>query len=289
MKILVFGGTRMMGKHLVYALISQGYDITIATRGISSDDFGRNVDRIIVDRNNENDIKAKLVESYDIVFDSLAFSSNDVKILLDNISCKRYIMISTTAVYNKHINTQEWEFNPLDQKVIWCSRPDFPYNEVKKQAERALAQEFPAQNSVAVRFPFVIGEDDYTKRLYFYVEHIIAEKPIFVDNFESQMAFVRSDEAGKFLSVFCENDFVGEINGASEGTISISQIADYVYKKTGKSIVLDEKGDYAPYNGENSYSINTDKAKSLGFSFTPLNEWIYELLDRLIELAINKK
>lgn len=148
---------------------------------------------------------------------------------------------------------------------------------------------FPAQNSVAVRFPFVIGDDDYTKRLYFYVWHIIAEEPIFVDNFESQMAFVRSDEAGKFLPIFCENDFIGAINGASAGTISISEIADYVYKKTENSIILDENGDYAPYNGENSYSINTDKAQSLGFSFTPLNEWIYKLLDRLIELASDNK
>lgn len=28
---------------------------------------------------------------------------------------------------------------------------------------------------IAVRFPFVIGEDDYTERLMFYVEHTIKE------------------------------------------------------------------------------------------------------------------
>jgi len=47
------------------------------------------------------------------------------------------------------------------------------YNEVKRQAEAALEQCYAHIPSVAVRFPFVVGEDDYTRRLHFYAEHVI--------------------------------------------------------------------------------------------------------------------
>ena len=54
-------------------------------------------------------------------------------------------------------------------------------------------------------------------------------------------------------------------------------------QKTGTKAVIDKNGDAAPYNGEPEYSINTDKAKELGYRFSKLHEWIYELLDYYIE------
>ena len=62
------------------------------------------------------------------------------------------------------------------------------------------------------------------------------------------------------------------------------EILDYVEQKTGKKAVLNAGGDAAPYNGEPEYSINTDLAASLGFRFSRLHDWIFELLDYYIEL-----
>ena len=45
MKILVIGGTRFMGKHLVSALVANKHDVTIATRGAAPDNFGGMVKR----------------------------------------------------------------------------------------------------------------------------------------------------------------------------------------------------------------------------------------------------
>ena len=56
----------------------------------------------------------------------------------------------------------------------------------------------------------------------------------------------------------------------------------YVEKKTGKKAIVDKAGDNAPYNGEPEYSINTDKAEKLGFQFTNLKDWIYDLIDYYI-------
>ena len=290
MKILVVGGTRFMGRHLVRELLKVGHEVTIATRGIAKEDFGSSVKRVIIDRLDESSLKESFANTYfDVVYDSLAYCSNNVKILLDNISCHKYIIISTTAVYDKHINTIEEDFNPLVKELTWCNRRDFPYDDIKRQAECALFQKYSDINFVAVRFPFVIGEDDYTKRLYFYVENILNQNPMNIDNFDKQMAFVRSDEAGKFLAHFANNDYLGAINGASSGTISIKDISDYIESKTGKKAILSLNGEKAPYNGENEYSINTDKASNLGFNFSPLKMWIYNLIDIYIqEVSVQK-
>jgi len=99
------------------------------------------------------------------------------------------------------------------------------------------------------------------------------------------MGFIRSNEAGKFMAFFADKDFTGYINGSSDGVISVKEILDYVETKTGKVAVLEADGDKAPYNGEQEYSINTNKAKNLGFEFTTLKDWIFELVDKYIKLA----
>ena len=81
----------------------------------------------------------------------------------------------------------------------------------------------------------------------------------------------------------------GAINGSARGTISLKEIIAYVEDKTGAKAILDKKGDEAPYNGEVEFSINTDKANSLGFAFSKLQDWIYELLDFYIALVENKE
>ena len=206
MKSLVIGGTRFMGKHLVSALLANKHDVTIATRGATPDNFGDSVKRVMVERTDSISMKTVLSKNhYDVIFDSLAYCSNDIKNVLDFAKCEKYIFISTTAVYDKHIDSKEEDFNPLLKPLIWCGRTDFQYEEIKRQAECAAVQEYPHIKHIAVRYPFVIGADDYTKRLYFYVAHIINEKPMFIDNFKSQMSFVRSDEAGLFLEFLVFN------------------------------------------------------------------------------------
>ena len=284
MNILVIGGTRLMGKHLVEQLLSQGHRVTIATRGKTKDHFSDTVNRITFDRLEEESIKENLLgRHYDVVYDSLNYCSNDTKYLLKHISCERYIMISTIAVYDLHPNTKECDFDPMSKELIWCDREAFPYGEIKRQAECALFQQYPKVRPIAVRIPLVIGEDDYTKRLFFYVEHILRQIPMYIDNYEAKIPFISSKEAGQFLAWLSTTDYVGSINGACEGTISMKEIAEYIELKTGKVPILSSDGEVAPYNGPSEYSINTELANRLGFQFSSTKTWIYSLIDHLMK------
>ena len=284
MKILVIGGTRFFGIHMVNELLSKGHDNTIATRGKTSDGFGNSVRRISIERTNEESMKAALSGThYDVVIDKIAYCSNDIKYLMEAVDCDKYIHMSSTSVYEpKHINTLESDFDGVSKELIWCNRKAFPYEEIKRQAECALWQEYYDRNWIAVRYPFALGKDDYTKRLLFYVEHTMNAIPMNIDNLNCQMGFIRSDEAGKFMAFLVDKNFTGAVNGSSQGTISLKEIIEYVEKKTGTKAIIDTTGENAPYNGEPEYSINTEKAKALGFEFSKLQDWIFELLDYYI-------
>ena len=286
MNVLVIGGTRFFGIPMVEELLNSGHEVTIATRGLSADSFGSRVKRLTLDRTDAQSLRSTLsARHFDVIIDKLAYCSNDIKNLMDVADCDQYIHMSTTAVYDpKHLNTLESDFNGTAKELIWCSRPDFPYDEIKRQAECALWQQYPDRNWIAVRYPFVIGKDDYTKRLLFYVEHVMKSIPMYVDNLDCRMGFIRSDEAGRFLAFLAGKPFRGAVNGCSEGTVSIREILDYVEQKIGKKAVLSADGDTAPYNGEPEYSINTDLAASLGFRFSRLHDWIFELLDYYIDI-----
>lgn len=287
MKILVIGGTRFFGIHMVEELLNAGHEITIATRGLASDSYGDKVKRIVIERTNEESIKNAFEGlHYDVVIDKIAYCSNDIRYVMDNVSCDKYIYMSSTSVYNpKHINTVETDFDGNSEDFVWCDRMAFPYEGIKRQAEYALWQKYMDKNWIAVRYPFAIGKDDYTKRLLFYVEHTMKSIPMNIDNLDYQMGYIRSDEAGKFIAFLIDKDVNGAINGSSNGTISLKEIIDYVEKKTGTKAIIDKDGDNAPYNGEPEYSINTEKANTLGFEFSNLQDWIYELLDYYIELV----
>ena len=285
MNVLVIGGTRFFGIPMVDDLLKNGHKVTIATRGMAKDKYGDAVDRIIFDRCNVDSIKSQLSDKhFDVVIDKIAYCSNDIKNLLDVIDCDKYIYMSTTAVYDpKHIDTLETDFNAAEGELIWCGRGDYPYDVIKRHAEYALWQKYSDKKFIAVRYPFVIGKDDYTNRIRFYVENVMEEKPMNIDNVDYQMGYIRSDEAGDFISFLVDKDFEGAINGASNGTISLREIINYVEDKTGKKAVMDKNGDDAPYNGEVEYSINTKLAQSLGFKFNNLNDYIYDLIDYYID------
>ena len=278
MKILVLGGTKFFGIPMIKALLNYGHDITIATRGHQPIPFESKVKHIKMDRQNQEDLKSLFSNAhYDLVIDKIAYSSNDIKKLLDVISCDRYMLMSSTAVY-EYCDS----FDPYHDEFKYVNRYDDEYRVTKRYAECALAQDYPHIPSVVVRYPFVVGMDDYTKRIQFYIEHILYEKPMYIDNLDTPLSFIDSQEAGEFMAFLANENIIGIFDGASFGSITTKQIIGIIENLTNKKAILSKDGDKAPYNDTPEFKINTQPAQELGYYFSDLSDWFESLIKQLL-------
>ncbi|PFJ15109.1 epimerase [Bacillus cereus] len=272
-KVLVLGGTRFFGKHLVESLLQAGQEVTIATRGFTEDSFGNAVKRLIVDREDDKLLEERLKgKSYDIVYDNLCYSPNAAEIICKVLRgrVKKYIMTSSMAVYESALGLLEQSFNPYEYAIKYGDRKDFTYSEGKKLAEAVLFQHatFPV---VAVRFPVVIGENDYTKRLQFYVEHIMKQEAIVVEHVDGELSLIHEKEAGEFLAWCGLENIEGPINACSNGVVSAGEVIRFIEENTGmKALIRETGGNIAPYNEITNCTLHNGKARELGFSFREL-------------------
>ena len=234
MNVLVVGGTRFFGIPMVEKIIADGHDVAIATRGISDNQFKEVTKQIVMDRSDFNSVKAALKnKEFDVIIDKIAYCSNDVKNLLSNVSCKKYIQMSSCSVYPKDKeNIKESEFNPQLHKLVWMNRND-DYAEGKRQAERATLEFLDPSQCVFVRYPIVMGENDYTGRLKFYINHILNSEAMFIDDLECGMEFIHEKEAGCFMAHLVNSTVTGAINGSSKGMISPKNLVEFIKKAPG--------------------------------------------------------
>lgn len=285
MNVLVIGGTRFFGIPMVDRLLQLGHDVTIATRGVTTDKFGKFVKRIRINIYDPASVKLALYgKSYDVVIDKMGYGSLDIANILDNVACDRFIHMSTAGVYTlDHYNIREEEFNPSDVSLVWYTRGECDYDTLKRLAEAAIVQKYSDIPSVMVRSPFVLGKNDYTNRLYFYLEHIQSQKPMYIDNMDHQFCVANADELGEFMADLVDSDIEGPVNFCSNGLISIRDIVTYGERLIGKQAVLSADGDKAPYNGTLSNSLDLTKAeKSYGF-IRNVRDWIFNLIETDID------
>lgn len=60
----------------------------IATRGKTPDSYGDKVERITIQRTNEESMR-----HFDVVIDKIAYCSNDIRYVMDYVDCDKYIYI----------------------------------------------------------------------------------------------------------------------------------------------------------------------------------------------------
>jgi nucleoside-diphosphate-sugar epimerase len=281
---LILGGTQFVGKRLVQLLVNEGVEVTIATRGLTPDSFGNQVTRLIMNREDAESMdQAFKDKEWDVVFDQTCYSSQEASDSLKalNGKVKKYIFTSSQAVYDFGTNCTEESFNPMEFQPVLKSRRDYigyvGYQEAKRAAEAILFQnaDFPV---TAVRFPIIIGKDDYTNRLNFHVEHVKEGKAMFIEHPNFRYSFIDSGEAASFLLSMAKSDYHGSINPGSEEDISLSELNGLMEDLIGNKAILSVDGDPSPYNLPGSWSVNTSLARSMGFSFTSLKRLLENLI-----------
>ncbi|MBT2691015.1 NAD-dependent epimerase/dehydratase family protein [Bacillus sp. ISL-47] len=289
--ILVLGGTQFFGKRLVEKLLRKEKNVTIATRGLTKDSFGDSVERLTIDRGNkESQLDAFSGRKWDLVYDQSCFSPQEAKDTAEALDGKvaHYIFTSSMAVYDFGTNHKEGDFKPEKYSITYKPRNEYKgyegYQEAKRAAEAVLLRQQGFKTSF-IRFPIVIGKDDYTNRLKFHVDKVKNREPIGIHDIEARYSFILSGEAADFLYRIGETAYTGAFNPGSEGDLSLNELLNKIENITLRKAFVTDKIDSnnaSPYALPGSWSISTERVKSLGFTFSDL----HETLDNLIRFYL---
>ena len=68
MKILIIGGTRFLGRHLVHSALGRGHEVALFNRGLTNPDLFPQVETILGDR--EKDLAQLSGREWDAVIDT---------------------------------------------------------------------------------------------------------------------------------------------------------------------------------------------------------------------------
>nr|WP_144924934.1 NAD-dependent epimerase/dehydratase family protein [Paenibacillus bovis] len=285
--ILVLGGNRFFGKKLVELLIKEGHKVAIVTRGQSGNPFGDRVEHIIVDRSNKVELAMKMENrTFDIVYDNICYSPNDAYAFCEIFNGKigKLVFTSTLSTYEADGKEKtEADFDPYQYEIRMGNSSDFTYGEGKRQAEAVFYKyaQFPV---VSVRFPIVMGEDDYTRRLHFHVERVAKGEPIGFVNMDAEMSYIHADEAADFLHWAGMTEVEGPFNATANGKISLTELIQLVEKATGKTAKISLVGNdeiRSPYAIPSSWYMSNAKATEAGFAFSNLDEWLAPLIEAI--------
>jgi 2'-hydroxyisoflavone reductase len=182
MKLLILGGTRFLGRHLVAAALQRGHEVTIFHRGTQP--FAvPGVETITGDRHGE--LAELRGRRWDVVIDTSGQLPRTVRAAAEVLSevVDRYVFISTQSVYAnvgvrgvdethpvKSLTDEELEqANGIDTS----GHPSYGalYGGLKALCERAAEEVMPGR-VLTVRPGLIVGPYDYTDRFTYWVMRV---------------------------------------------------------------------------------------------------------------------
>ncbi|MFK4087398.1 NAD-dependent epimerase/dehydratase family protein [Kribbella sp. NPDC020789] len=158
MRLLVLGGTKNLGRHVVEAALRDGHEVTLFNRGTTNPGLFPQVRRIIGER---ADPSALAAGEWDQVIDMSGFLVRDVRLsaelLRDRVG--RYTFMSSIAVYADRATPGQDEFAPLLPWPVDAPDNEFStdlYGPSKVRCESLLTATFGSR-AAFVRSGFVVG------------------------------------------------------------------------------------------------------------------------------------
>lgn len=301
MRTLLLGGTGLIGRPVCEALIAQGDDVTVLSRGTRAVPDAARV--VHADRHDPAALRRALEgQRFDLTVDLLAYDGAQVAQLLavPRFSPGRLLMASTGQVYLVTDRPPPHREEDFDAPKIDEPEPNtrawhnWKYGVGKREAERALRREASARGfeAMALRVPVVQGERDgvTTQRLWAWIERILDGGPVLLpDGGEQRLRFAYAgDLAGAVASLSRRPSWEGlaALNVAQPHECTLRGLVEAIARCVGRAPAwvpvsgeaLDSAGiprDFVPYWGR--YFSRPDPARAIaqfGLSLHDEDAWL---------------
>jgi 2'-hydroxyisoflavone reductase len=178
MRLLVIGGTRFLGRHLVEQALDAGHRVTLLHRGRTNPGLFPAVDSRIADRNGDLSVLGA-DECWDAAIDTCAYLPRQVRALASRLAGRvgRYQMVSSISAYA--------EFRPgmaEDAPLATIDDPETEtvdgrtYGALKALCEQAAEEGFPGR-CLRPRPALIVGPHDPTERFTWWVRRFVRAEP----------------------------------------------------------------------------------------------------------------
>jgi 2'-hydroxyisoflavone reductase len=169
MKILIIGGTRFLGRHLVDSALAGGHEVTLFNRGKTNPNLFSNVETMIGDR--EHDLDKLSGRVWDAVIDTSGYLPRIVRLSAQGLEggVKRYVFISSISVYDNISKVGINESDPVgkieDETVEEITGET--YGPLKALCEKAVQEVF-GDRALIIRPGLIVGQYDPTDRFTYW-------------------------------------------------------------------------------------------------------------------------
>ena len=169
MRLLIIGGTRFAGRHLVEAALARGHTLTLFNRGQSSPELFPHVEQLHGDRT--EDLSPLQGRTWDAVIDTSGYVPRHVRRSAEALAAAtdQYVFISTVSVYAENNPRGMDETAPLaalaDETVEEVAGET--YGGLKVLCEQAVEQTLP-DRALIIRPGLIVGPHDPTDRFTYW-------------------------------------------------------------------------------------------------------------------------
>ncbi|MBN8583327.1 MAG: NAD-dependent epimerase/dehydratase family protein [Anaerolineae bacterium] len=296
MKILLIGGTRFLGRHLVTSARARGHEITLFNRGKTNPDLFSRVKTIRGDREKDLD---QLSGQWDAVIDTCGYVPRVVKLSAEALKerVQQYVFISSISVYSDFSKIGINESSDLgtlsDESVEEITGET--YGPLKVLCEKAVQEVFGAR-ALIVRPGLIVGPHDSTDRFTYWPVRINQGGDILTPERPDVLTqFIDARDLADFTIRLIEQNISGVFN-ATGNPITLNTLFE-TCKRVSKSnanfkwapVDFLAKHNVSPWidmpvwvpdsSEDAGFSrVDISKALSAGLKFTDLSETIRDTL-----------
>ncbi|MGI8900927.1 MAG: NAD-dependent epimerase/dehydratase family protein [Nocardioides sp.] len=217
MRILMIGGTRFVGKHVVEQALAGDHEVTLLHRGQTGLDLFPDVEHRIGDR--DDDLSALADGEWDATVDTCAYVPRQVHALADALGDRggHHLLVSSVSVYADPDGpgiTEDAALVELDDPGVEEVTGE-TYGGLKVLCERA-AVERHGPRTVLVRPTYVVGPDDYTWRFPWWVAWIARGGEVPVPGpADAPAQVIDARDMGGWMARLLEDGHTGAFHAAS--------------------------------------------------------------------------
>lgn len=247
--LLIIGGTKFLGRHLVDAALKRGHSVTLFNRGLTNPGLFENssaqskIEEVLGDRSTD---LARLKErKFDAVIDTCGYKADDIlsatQALGENVGS--YIFISSISVYETKLGEPIDEASPLVRQPVPPEEDN--YATLKALCETTLVSELP-ESHLIIRPGLIVGPFDPSDRFTYWIRRARQGGNILAPGrAQRQVQYIDARDLAEWIIILAEEKQKGVFSavGPVETNMDMGTLLDTMVKllnPSGKLVWADD-------------------------------------------------